>query len=109
MFSHLRDWESKEKNSKGHDTHCYKTVAGNSQRMGTDYYADNAGGRMSKENKVTDTFDKLKDSVNKIIGTVMVMQNIIKGLDTPCWLCTGCKKRDDHLGICGSFVLQGNK
>ena len=63
---------------------------------------------MSEENKVIDTFDKLQDSVNKIHGTVLVMQNIIKGLCTPCWLCTGCEKRDDHLGVCGSFILKGD-
>jgi len=53
--------------------------------------------------------DNLKNEIDVIHGTILVMQNIIKGLNSPCWLCTGCEKRDDHLGVCGSFVLKGNK
>ena len=76
--------------------------------MGADYYADK-GGRMSEENKVIDTFGKLQDNVNKIHGTVLVMQNVIKGLDTPCGLCIGCEVEDGRKGVCESFILKEKK
>ena len=63
---------------------------------------------MSEENKVIDAFDKLQDSVNKIHGMVLVMQNIIKGLDTPCVLCIGCEVEDDRKGVCEHFILKGD-
>ena len=51
--------------------------------------------------------DNLKNEIDEIHGTILVMQNIIKGLDTPCGLCVGCEKEEDHvLGICGSFILK---
>jgi len=61
-----------------------------------------------KHGKAKDAIDKLQNSVNKVVGVICVMQNIIKGLDTPCGLCVGCPMEDDHLGVCGSFVLKGD-
>jgi len=65
---------------------------------------------MSEErgNKVIDAVDKLEDSVNKITGVICVMQNIIKGLNSPCCLCVGCQTEDNRKGICNGFILKGD-
>jgi hypothetical protein len=50
--------------------------------------------------------DNLKNEIDEIHGIILIMQNIIIGLDTPCGLCSRCGKEDDHLGVCGSFTLK---
>jgi hypothetical protein len=50
--------------------------------------------------------DNLKNEIDEIHGTILIMQNIIKGLDTPCGLCSGCETEDGHLGVCESFTSE---
>ena len=50
--------------------------------------------------------DNLKNEIDEIHGTILVMQNVIKGLDTPCGLCVGCPHKNNELGTCEDFVLK---
>jgi len=50
--------------------------------------------------------DNLKNEIDEIHGVILVMQNVIKRLDTPCGLCVGCEAEDGRKGVCESFILK---
>jgi len=52
--------------------------------------------------------DGIKTELDEIHGVMLIMQNIIKGLDTPCGICIGCEAEDSRKGICESFILKEN-
>jgi len=46
---------------------------------------------------ITDNLQKTADKIAIIFGW---LDSIIKGKASPCGLCAGCEKKDDHKGIC---------
>jgi len=71
VLPRLRAGKGEEKNGDGQarDAHCHKAVAGNSQGMGADYYADNAGGINMRDLSKEKTLEEKKCWYNDFYET----------------------------------------
>lgn len=60
---------------------------------------------LGAEEKKMKTIERLEKVIKETAGTVLILENVIKGFSSPCCICEGCETKDNHRGLCGGFIL----
>jgi hypothetical protein len=54
--------------------------------------------------KIKTEMDVLKADTAQIEELIISYKSVIRGEISPCLLCIGCEKEDNHIGICEGLI-----